>query len=77
VLDKPIELDDLRKRVFRRGGAVDAPAQGAGADDDPDLRGWLRTVLRHYGMEVLEAESGVELLERLSGAGPFDWWSPT
>ncbi len=42
------------------------------ADDDPDLRGWLRTVLRHYGMVVLEAESGVELLERLSGAGPFD-----
>ncbi|HEY3448976.1 MAG TPA: response regulator [Myxococcales bacterium] len=42
------------------------------ADDDPDLRNWLRLVLGQRGMVVLEAESGVELLERLASSGPFD-----
>ncbi|MGC4114450.1 MAG: response regulator [Myxococcales bacterium] len=42
------------------------------ADDDPDVRDWVRTVLGQRGVVVLEAESGVELLERLSTSGPFD-----
>jgi len=42
------------------------------ADDDPDLRNWLRAVLIHRGLVVLEAESGAELLEQLALSGPFD-----
>jgi two-component system cell cycle response regulator DivK len=37
-------------------------------DDDPDTRVVFRTILEHYGFEVLEAEEGEEAL-RVAAAG--------
>lgn len=42
------------------------------ADDDADLRKWLKSVLGQRGLVVLEAESGLELVEALVSSGPFD-----
>jgi DNA-binding NtrC family response regulator len=42
------------------------------ADDDPDMRSWLREVLEARGARVAEADSGVDLLRVLSDEGPFD-----
>jgi len=42
------------------------------ADDEAELRSWLREVLTIRGVEVSEAESGVELLRALAQDGPFD-----
>lgn len=42
------------------------------ADDDPELRTWLRTVLSHEGVAIHEVESGLELLGVLTAQGPFD-----
>ncbi|MGI5862629.1 MAG: response regulator [Myxococcales bacterium] len=41
------------------------------ADDDEDLRRWLRAVLDDAGAAVVEAESGAVLLQRLTEAA-FD-----
>lgn len=41
------------------------------ADDDEDLRRWLRAVLEDAGATVAEAESGAVLLQRLTEAA-FD-----
>ncbi len=41
------------------------------ADDDDDMRAWLRDVLA-TGALVYEAASGPELLHALSNDGPFD-----
>ena len=42
------------------------------ADDDPEMRSWLRAVLSNRGAAVSEAESGVELVRLLMEEGPFD-----
>jgi DNA-binding NtrC family response regulator len=42
------------------------------ADDDLEMRSWLRAVLACRGAEVSEVESGAELLRALSEDGPFD-----
>jgi CheY-like chemotaxis protein len=42
------------------------------ADDDPEMRAWLRAVLDHRGREMVEAESGAELVRALAEQGPFD-----
>jgi CheY-like chemotaxis protein len=42
------------------------------ADDDPEMRSWLRAVLGNRGASVCEAESGAELLRLLAEEGPFD-----
>jgi CheY-like chemotaxis protein len=42
------------------------------ADDDADMRDWLRAVLTVHAAVLREAASGWELLEVLSTDGPFD-----
>src|SRR5215210_6352581 len=42
------------------------------ADDEPDIRLMLRTVLRTQGWKVEEAASGQEALERCRDGGAFD-----
>ena len=42
------------------------------ADDDPDMRGWLRHALGRSGAQAEWASNGVELLGRLADDGPFD-----
>ena len=42
------------------------------ADDEPDIRLMLRTVLRTQGWRVEEVSSGNEALERCQGGGTFD-----
>lgn len=42
------------------------------ADDEPDIRLMLRTVLRTQGWKVEEASSGDEALARCQGGGLFD-----
>jgi CheY-like chemotaxis protein len=39
-------------------------------DNEPDARGWLRTVLENCGAEVEEAESAAEALERVISRRP-------
>jgi two-component system response regulator HydG len=42
------------------------------ADDDLEMRSWLREVLGERGALILEADSGAELLRMLAEEGPFD-----
>jgi DNA-binding NtrC family response regulator len=42
------------------------------ADDDAEMRSWLRQVLEPHGASVAEADSGVDLLRLLNEEGPFD-----
>ncbi len=42
------------------------------ADDDAEMRSWLRQVLEPRGASVAEADSGVDLLRLLNEDGPFD-----
>ncbi len=42
------------------------------ADDDVEMRSWLRQVLEPRGASVAEADSGVDLLRLLNEEGPFD-----
>jgi two-component system, cell cycle sensor histidine kinase and response regulator CckA len=42
------------------------------AEDDEDMRSWLRTALDRIGCDVSEATSGFELLDRLAEDGPYD-----
>ena len=42
------------------------------ADDEPDIRLMLRTVLRAKGWTVEEASSGIEALELYRAGGEFD-----
>jgi DNA-binding response OmpR family regulator len=42
------------------------------ADDDSELRAWIRLVLRRLDAEVLEAKDGIELSSLLREGGPFD-----
>ena len=42
------------------------------ADDEPDIRLMLRTVLRTKGWTVEEASSGIEALELCRAGGEFD-----
>lgn len=42
------------------------------ADDEPDIRLMLRTVLRTQGWKVEEASSGQEALDRCRSGGAFD-----
>jgi CheY-like chemotaxis protein len=42
------------------------------ADDEPDIRLMLRTVLRTQGWKVEEASSGDEAIEKCHGGGQFD-----
>lgn len=42
------------------------------ADDDAEMRSWLRQVLEPRGASVAEADSGVDLLRVLNEEGPFD-----
>jgi CheY-like chemotaxis protein len=41
------------------------------AEDDDEMRAWLRIVLRPLQARLVEASSGWELLELLSERGPF------
>ncbi len=42
------------------------------ADDDAEMRSWLREMLEARGARVWEADSGVDLLRVLNDEGPFD-----
>ena len=42
------------------------------ADDDGDMRRWLRLVLDPFDAEIQEVDSGFELLAALADDGPFD-----
>lgn len=42
------------------------------AEDDHEMRAWLRLVLRRLHAEVVEAASGTELLELVAGNEPID-----
>jgi len=42
------------------------------ADDEKELRAWIRLVLGHLEAAVFEASDGVELLSALKNEGPFD-----
>jgi len=42
------------------------------ADDDAEMRTWLRAVLESQGAELREVESGAELVRALASDGPFD-----
>lgn len=41
------------------------------ADDDPEMRSWVRDVLRSFELEIIEAASGWEVLGLLATKGPF------
>lgn len=41
------------------------------ADDDPEMRAWIRDVLRPFDLEIVEAASGTEILGLLDGDGGF------
>jgi len=41
------------------------------ADDDPDLLGAVAAALERLGAEVVRAQNGGELIERLAEEGPF------
>ena len=42
------------------------------ADDDPEMRSWLRAVLAQAGARIDEVESGAELVRALTENGPYD-----
>jgi CheY-like chemotaxis protein len=42
------------------------------ADDDGEMRAWLRVLLQPLDADVRDASSGWELLSLLADAGPFD-----
>lgn len=41
------------------------------ADDDAEMRAWIRDVLRGFDLDIVEAQSGVEVMGILAHAGPF------
>jgi len=41
------------------------------AEDDDEMRAWLKLLLDGTGMEILQASSGWELLDTVAEAGPF------
>jgi two-component system, cell cycle sensor histidine kinase and response regulator CckA len=42
------------------------------AEDDPDTRALMRAALKNMDCEIVEAASGLELLELVAYGGPFD-----
>jgi adenylate cyclase len=68
-LTKPVDRERLRTVIARYGGQK-AERRALVVDDDPDIRVWLRRMLREEGWTVVEAANGREALARLADMAP-------
>ena len=68
-IEKPFSLEGIAKRVREALGPAAAEVRILVADDEPEVREFLRAVLEQSGYGVVEAEDGHGAMERLSEGG--------
>ena len=68
-IEKPFSLEGMAKRVREVLGPVAAAVRILVADDDPEVRAFLRLALEQGGYDVVEAEDGGRAMEMLMDGG--------